>query len=298
MADQQPGGMPPLWPQYPMPFYYQSLSMVEYLYTVRPREFSSYFKEAPLEAARVTIPGGEACVVSWNFELYTAVFNTQNPALPTASTTTEMELCIVAYPRSERGNVPTLSFEELVRGQDQTKLLGSWRVHVAADNKVAVEAGTDNFGEPKFYSTFSVFNFPAPNGVDDFRWDVRLNAPPQQHGHHHAGQDDFIFRFSSDLTGLRPSYANPSPITYYGMAPLATHPKASAFIGSRWNLLGPMQLFMGDGDPKRCEITYGGSQARNMAADMQELIGGMAPTAIRLYQSPPVAIEGRAFYAY
>lgn len=292
----QPGGMPPLWPNYGMPFYYQSLSVVEYLYAVEPRDFAAYFGDAPLDAAHFSHDGREACAVSWNFELYTATFNAgfnpDNPTMQAAAATTEMEVCIVAYPRSEHANVPKLSFDEFIKGADQTKLLGSWHVHVPADNPIAVEAGKDNFGEPKFLTTFSIFNVPAPNGTDAASWDVQLNDP--------SGYDprNFIFRFQSDLVGLVPLHANPSPITYYGMAPLSTDPSRRVFIGNRWNLLQPMQLFAGDGDPKRCRITYGSSRAQNMAADMQRLIGGASPTAIRVYQSPVAAIEGRAFYAY
>lgn len=150
-------------------------------------------------------------------------------------------------------------------------------------------------GEPKFYTTFSVFSLPAPNGVDTPVWEVQLNDGDYD-------PQSYIFKFKSDLTGLIPQHANASPITYYGMAPAQHDPAKKVFIGNRWNLQQPMQLYMGDGDPKRCRITFGTSDAQHMAEDTRELLGGgehpPPPTAIRVYQSPIAAVEGRAFYAF
>ena len=42
----------------------------------------------------------------------------------------------------------------MVEGDDQTKLLGNHRIFVPCDDPVAITAGEELFGEPKFKTTF------------------------------------------------------------------------------------------------------------------------------------------------
>lgn len=55
-----------------------------------------------VEAARFRHDGREVCIVSWNFELYSAFFNAgcnpDMPTMPASAATTGMELCIVVNP--------------------------------------------------------------------------------------------------------------------------------------------------------------------------------------------------------
>lgn len=93
--------------------------------------------------------GGSGLVVV-NPQLYTSIFNNGQEL------TTETEFNIVVAPKSAGSRAPHgLALADYLAGNDHTKLLGNLRMHVACDDKVAVQAGRAVFGEPKFVTSFS-----------------------------------------------------------------------------------------------------------------------------------------------
>lgn len=204
--------------------------------------------------------------------------------------TQEIELCIVSIPEGKETEVPSVTFEQFVLGDEQTKIMGNKRVHVGCDSDIAIEAGVTLFGEPKFKTSFQV-NLASRNptrqhGIETFRpvwsseWGFRVNDP--------TDPSKSICTFTSNLSGLDSVPANFAPITEYGY-----HDKR--LIACRWNILQPMDTYF---LPARATGTYlsFGESSHPMKKDMEALIGGLSPRAIRTYNSPDAAVQSRAFY--
>ena len=145
--------------------------------------------------------------------------------------TQELELNIVAYPKGRANDVPDITFDQWLMGNDQTKLLGNHRIFVPCDSDIAIEAGEELFGEPKFMTSF-LLNLPSPNPcrapgevyIPEWvqTWGFRVNDP--------KNANEAIFTTIADTTGLTALPAAISPITEYGI------PNEKA-IGCRWNIL-------------------------------------------------------------
>jgi len=252
-----------------LPFYYSSLTNCEVLYLVDPTRVAPYLEGTGLESASF---GGKACV-GCNYQLYTGQF--QNGV----GTTQEIELNILAYPKSESAIVAEVSFREFLAGDEQSKIIGNHRVWVPCDADTAIEAGKKLFGEPKFKTSFSVA-LPSLNDPKVKIWQFTCNDPEGK---------GTIFTCSADLRDLDAFASNPSPITEYGV-------HDGKLIGCRWNILQPFQTYhLSNVQRERVKLSYGESE-HPMRRDMARLIGDALAVAIRTYQSPPVAIQSRAYY--
>ena len=201
-------------------------------------------------------------------------------------------------------------------GQEQTKLIGSFRLHVPADNKFAVKAGIAAFGERKFYDQFC-YNVPAlnnymkptgSNGVHSEQlWDYIVADPKDKKSmplipSQWPPKRPYIYRITANLSGINPRLGNASPLTLYSMLPGGPNrppggPKEK-LIGSRWNLFGVYQDYypIEDKDKSQIKLTIGNLD-NPMANDMRTILGKRPkPIAVRVFQTPPVAIENRAYY--
>jgi hypothetical protein len=253
---------------YGMPFWYASLTTY-WVYWQVPVEVLRPHVGADFVPVEI---GGSGLVVV-NPQLYTSIFNNGQEL------TTETEFNIVVAPRSAGNRVPQgMSLDDYLAGNDQTKLIGNLRLHVACDDKTAVAAGRAVFGEPKFVTTFT-YNVPTINAPDQVTWSWCCNDP------HDPNQ--FIFdlqvgRLTGPATGV-----NPSPITGYTY--LHGRP-----VGSRWNPLGPSMQYDVSA-PGDVVISYGGS-THKMRLDMQEIIGTRPAVAMQVFASPPVCAESGPFY--
>jgi hypothetical protein len=131
-------------------------------------------------------------VLRYDFQLYGGTFSAGPGAPvagwngapntgPSASITQELELNIVAYPTAGP-TPPTVTFQQFVLGEEQSKLLGNHRVYVPCDNPFAIIAGEQAFGEPKFQTSFYV-NLPsanpAGNGVNSQEWGFQVSVQRQ-----------------------------------------------------------------------------------------------------------------------
>lgn len=259
---------PPPDPNAPMPFWYASLTTYWVYWQVPIDVLTPYVGDAFVPA----VIGGDGLVVV-NPQLYTSIFNNGQEL------TTETEFNIVVAPQSAGGRAPRgLSLADYLAGNDQTKLLGNLRLHVACDDKIAVEAGRDVFGEPKFLTTFS-YNVPTINAPDQHTWSWRCNDP--------VHPEQFIFDLQVAQLSGTPVAVNPSPITGYTY--LHGRP-----VGSRWNPLGSsMQYDVSAAG--HVVVSFGGS-AHPMRRDMQDIIATLPAAAMQVFASPPVCAESGPYY--
>jgi len=286
------GQLPSIPSPLALPFYYSSLSNFGVYYSVPLERVQSYLSGSGLVPA--VIDG--MAIVSFNFQLYSGHFNASPGDGPEkwpgtgASITQEVELCIVSVPEGQIDQVPEVNFEQFVLGDEQTKIMGNKRVHVPCDSDTAISAGVNLFGEPKFKTTFQV-NLASRNPtrrpdtasyqpVWSSTWGFQINDPNDP--------SKAICTCTSDLSGITSVPANFSPITEYGY-------HENKLIGCRWNILQPMDTYFLPSHSARVNLSFGQSN-HPMKEDMQTLIGGMSPRAVRTFNSPPAAIQSRAFY--
>jgi hypothetical protein len=262
--------LPPLPAGFGLPFYYSSLSNFEVFYLADATVAGRYLEGTGLQLATFE---SKACV-SFNHQLYTAQFPSG------ASITQEIELNILAYPAALAGLVASVSFEQFVLGDEQSKILGNHRVWVPCNADLAIKAGKELFGEPKFKTSFAI-SIPSPNDPTVTTWSITCQDPDNP--------EIAIFTCAADLRGLDPVLSNPAPHTEYGSF-------GGRLIGCRWNVLSPYETcFLDARASKRIALTIGKS-AHPMAADMKALIGSSLATAVRSFQSASAATQSRAYY--
>lgn len=263
--------LPPLPEGFNFPFYYASLDSFWAYYQVDADKLVPYLEHTGLMPAMFE---GKA-LVNINFQRYTS-------HLPQVlSTVTEVEFNLVSYPASQKRGVPTLSVDDYLSGQDQTKLIGNYRLHVAADNQFAVTAGIEAFGEPKFFTTFTNTTVPALNDPTVTTWTIECDDPNDKA----AGR--FIFRLLTNPVTLRPQAQSLSPITGYTLY-------NKRLLGTRWNLFGAYSSAT-HVKSELVQLTFGASP-NPMRLDMQKLIGSTQAYALQHFASPPAATEGRGYY--
>lgn len=279
---------PPNDPQFQMPFFYASLSLIWTYYLVDEKLVTPYLKDTRLRAARFSDPQAKGkALISLNFQNYGSLLGML------IGTCNEIEFNIHAYPVKHEDEVPEISIVDYLRGQEQTKLIGEFRLHVPADNQVAVEAGTVVFGERKFMASFN-YTVPSLNGTDVTSWDYSVMD--------NEGLNKVIYNLKADFSGIASTPGNGSPITLYSMLPgganRAPGGKDMDLIGSRWNMFGTYEDFftLKASDQPKFKLSIGNS-THPMAADLKTLLGKSPKVvAARTFHSPPAAAENRAFY--
>jgi hypothetical protein len=312
--------MPPIPSGLAMPFYYASLQ-THWVYI--PVDLATARKALSMtECEPYVFDDLGTAVAVLNFQRYT---NTGNSYL---GTTTEVELNIVCSPRSARGRVArAMTLSQYVYGEDYQKVLGPFRLHVPADNPIAVSAGRALFGEPKFVAFFDTAvpsdNNPPPDSpiLPELR-DVQTQSPtrwqytvytaksdPQANPPY--AKDKSIYTLDLDVTGIDPIAANPSEHVEYGHLHLLPHDREleregfawteehrkphGALVGGRWSLYGQHAFyFLKESTPY--SLTFGDATKSSMQLDMRTLLDGRKPVLFQVYSPPPVAAESRAFY--
>lgn len=263
--------LPPIPEGFTLPFYYATLFNVEVGYLVDIERVLPYMKGTGL----IPVDFDGKAIVSFNFQNYTGQFPDG------ASTTQEIELNIVSYPESQQHTVAFVSAQDYMRGEEQTKLMGHKRVWVPCDSDVAIKAGIELFGEPKFKTSFTT-NLPSLNAPGQTLWSFTCNDPDNS--------KVTIFTSESNLDNLIPEMSAFSPITEYGRF-------EGQLIGCRWNILQPTCLyFLNEKEAaERVKLIYGIS-SHPMRIDMEQLIGDTPAFAVRTSMSAPAAIQTRAYY--
>jgi hypothetical protein len=194
-----------------------------------------------------------------------------------------------------------MHFLSLFTGAADTSLVDSHSLYSSSsfyfsmytgDAPIAIQAGMEVFGEPKFRTTFNV-NLATKNctrkdtkifqPVWSPTWGFRINDPDDS--------SKSICTCTFEPTGLTSVPANFSPITEYG-----TH--QNKMIACRWNILQPMDTYLLSeykSDQSRLKLEFGES-SHPMQVDMKKLLTGAKPRAVRIFDSAPAAIQSRAYY--
>lgn len=268
--------LPPIPVGFNMPFYYHSLLDCELFFRVERKILAPFLEGTGLDVA--TFEDGHG-VATFNFQNYTAQFSGFD------SIVLEIECNILAYPTSRARFVPRLTLAEFLSGQDQTKLIGNHHFSVACTNANAVQAGIQLFGEPKFLAKINCV-VPSLNSPEVLTWSWTCSDVNAKDS---SATTPLIFRTELDVRGLTPVTNNASPIIEYGRS-------QNKLIAARWNIYGDYTAFIATPRLKLpVKMTYGPSTLP-MRRDLQEIIGARPCAAVRIFQSPPVATQSRAFY--
>lgn len=252
-----------------VPFYYASISSFWIYFEVEASVLRRLLRGTGLSPFLYNRKG----LVNLNFQNYTAHNGNSLAA------TNELEFNIIAYPKNRKNQVPKISHHCFMRGEDQTKLLGNYRVHVPCDNAFAVAAGKGLFGENKFVAKFS-YNVPSLNLPDQKSWEYSIDDLKGAN----------ILSVSADFQTLVPQVANPAAIIDYSMLD-------GKLIGSRRNLFATVNHFpLNATSARKIKVKAGDSREGNMARDLSTVLGKSKVLAVQLIQTPPVIAESRAYY--
>lgn len=267
------------------PFYYASLQC-NWVYwycdleAARPLVETQGGSATGLRVARFPVEEGkhsvDKAVVLLNFQRYTAHYDNA------LGTTNEVEFNVVAYAANRSPAVPYMPLETWLNGKDQTKTLGHLRLHVAADNRIAVKAGRAVFGEPKFYGEFN-YVVPTLNAAPSRRWNVQLTNP--------ENADQFVYDMKADFEGVDFAPTNCTPIPEFACGLGRT-------VMTRWTIMGQFRTAMldGKGDAKRVKLKIGENDFA-MTKDMRALLGDkQKPAAAQTFTSLPACAEPEGFY--
>jgi hypothetical protein len=114
--------------------------------------------------------------VNLNFERYAGFGATYS------SVVDEVEFNAVVFPKYKAGQEPALTVAQYLSGFDQSKTYGNYRINVPCDSAVAVQAGSQKYGEVKFVASFD-FNVPDVNDASATSnvtaWWIRCYATPK-----------------------------------------------------------------------------------------------------------------------
>lgn len=271
------------------PFYYASLQC-QWMYWYTTVEAAEPFvKGTGLCVAKFPDENGEdKAVILLNFQRYTAHYDNS------LGTVNEVEFNLLAYPKNRAPGVPKMPLREYLQGRDQTKTIGHLRLHVAADNEVAVEAGRAVFGEPKFFGKFN-YKVPALNA----KWVGDPKMPPTKWWIQLVNPDDpetFVYDLTADfasLEGRQWARTNCTPIPEYATGLGRT-------VWTRWTIVGLFETAMlTDEAGRKAAEGYKlkiGDNDFPMTRDMRAIFTDLTPVAAQIFDSPPACIEPRGFY--
>lgn len=272
--------LPPVPEGFRLPFHYGAFHNVGIDYLVPMDRVNSHLAETGLSPA---VLDGKACV-SFNYQLYFAQFDF-GPSL-----TQEIELNIIAFPTASSNLMPDLTYAQFAQGEDQTKLLGNWRIQVPCDAPLAISAGKTLFNEPKFPAWFKT-TMPSPNADPGSVWKVEcLEAELTPDGNDIIKLDKPLFSFQADLTGLLPAPVSIAPFTEYGTDSL------TRTLAAPLNVFQPYQRYALDGEGhERVRLTVEDPDSP-VGADLVALTEGEHAVGVWSYQSPTVAAQNRPYY--
>ncbi len=264
------------------PFYYASLQCQWVYWYIDPEIAEPYVKGTGLCVARFPLPdGSERAVILLNFQRYTAHYDNS------LGTVNEVEFNLLAYPANRVPGVPQMSLVDYLHGRDQTKTIGHLRLHVAADNQVAVKAGREVFGEPKFFATFN-YKVPTLNAkqfgkppVQSQDWQIELVNPDDK--------EDFIYRLDTNFTDYRWTPTNCTPIPEFATGLGRT-------VWTRWTIVGLFQTAILTPEQSAAVSLEIGKNDFVMTRDMRRLFSDPVAAAAQVFDSPPACIEPRGFY--
>jgi hypothetical protein len=281
---------PPIPEGFQEPFWYASLQSFWLYYRVDPDLLRERLPRLPagdgLDVALFDFGGGEqAGLASLDLQRYTG----HGPQY--LETTDEVEFNVYAYPQARVPEVPLMTWQQYLLGTDQTKTIGGYRLHVPCDNQIAVLAGRELYGEPKYLAVFE-YTVPSLNGSPSSAWTYQvyqdLGDPPDPSKSHTPVKGPLIYSLDCDLGGTPSVPASPSPLIEYGALDRRV-------VANFWDFYGPFDTYVSDG--LRADITLGTApDPTRTRDDLAALIGDSQPIAAQVYTSPPCSAESRGWY--
>ena len=209
-------------PQHTTPlgiFNYGSLQSMMVFFSVPVSVVRPLLAGTGLEAA---VFDGHA-LVNLNFERYASFGSSYS------SVVDEVEFNAVVFPKYKAGQEPVLSVAQYLSGFDQSKTYGNYRINVPCDSAVAVQAGSQKYGEVKFVASFN-FAVPDVNDPTVSTWWIRCYATPAPP----KTQLPYIFdlKVNTNAPGVpAPLVSSFSPVPAY--ANLAVNKKAHMVTSAR-----------------------------------------------------------------
>ena len=277
-----------------MPFWYSSLQSFWLYYPARRDLVEALLPELPaghgLRLAEFDdLP--DRALVSLDFQAYTS------GGANYLGFTREVEFNVYVYPESRLPSVPRMSLREYLLGRDQTKTIGGFRLHVPCDNAVAVEAGQENFGEPKWLASFE-YTVPSLNagGGTEWKYGVYEPQPPPPPGKN-LDPSTMFFQVDAKLHDLVPVPSNLSPLIEYGTRELDNKEVLAA---NYWNFFGWFDTyFLSEEEGRRFDLTMGPSiDHHRLHEDVRTIIGTQSPLAAQTFTSAPVSSESQAWLEF
>ena len=143
-----------------------------------------------------------------------------------------------------------MTWQQYLLGEDQTKTIGGYRLHVPCDNAIAVKAGRGLYGEPKYLATFTcaVPCLNGPPSPPSSAWSYQVYAEPSPPSAPAGGaptQGPLIYGLECDLAGITPIPANQSPLIEYGV--FSDAGGAARLVGNHWDFYGPFETYIAPG---------------------------------------------------
>jgi hypothetical protein len=263
------------------PFWYGSLQSFWLYYRADPEEAAARLPDG-LEVALFGSGDERHALASLDFQAYTG----HGPGF--LEYVHEVEFNVYAYPRVRLPAVPALTWQEYLAGQDQTKTIGGFRLHVPCDNPNAIRAGIGLYGEPKYLAQFT-YATPTLNDPSVVTWDYSVF------------QDDggkpgtLVYSIEADLQGIAAQAANPSPLIEYDTL---QQDGRTRVVANHWSFYGPFSTFDLSGDgAARVSLGLGPSpDPQGLRKDLDALIGDAPPLAAQAFTSAPVASECRGWF--
>ena len=299
MAGQTPFSkvLPPTPNTYQSPWYYASLQSFWLYYLVDPDVLRSRLATVPaaaeVEVALFGVGDEQSALASLDLQRYTG----HGPNF--LESTSEVEFNIYVYPKVREPDVPQITLDDYLRGWEQTKTIGGYRLHVPCDDQDAVDAGVGLYGEPKYLAFFD-YTVPSVNGppyTAGTQWTYTVysnknNAKPPEQG-------ALTFKVECDLAGVESRAGNASPLIEYGAVKDDTG--AKRLIANFWDFYGPFETYhLSSVDPpNRTTLTLGtdpNDPGAAVIADLKLLIGDSQPYAAQVFTSSPVSAESRGFF--
>lgn len=299
-----PGKLPEKIKIFDTPFYYSSFYNVEGYFLLPFTEKLEDLLKYSIYKGLTPYVKDNMVLIGHNFQHYTG--QSKN----STGITNEIEYNILCFPTKYAERVPDLSFEEILKGKDTTKLIGNFRLLVTCDNRFAVKAGIDLYNEEKMIADFT-FNIPSLNNFTENCgiWEINcsklrmINKVPNDQSDFDESwkepkNDTNVFdkpfsTFYANTKCLDEEIVNIAPVTQFGN-------RNEELIGCNLNIQVLSKLYL---KPRKANLslefeniifaTNSDSKQLNYLAENSN---SLIPFAIRTAQSQPVAIQNGPYY--
>ena len=108
-----------------------------------------------------------------------------------------------------------------------------------------------------------------------------------------GAQGPLIWTVAADFTASTKGFANPSPLTEYG---ILNENGVNRVVQNQWTFYGPFDNYLFFTQKPNVQITYGTApDPTGTLSDLELIIGQGKPIAAQMFTSAPVSSETRAW---